>query len=85
MNETMKKIAAIVFAVVAVGAVVFMGFKLFAPTPLEQGVVHPSPAKSMAQMEKERMQREDAAAAKGKGAAAEGDGSDPEAALAGKR
>jgi len=86
MNETAKKVAAVVLAVVAVGVVVFEGYKLLGPPTLEQGVVHPSPAKSLAQMEKERMQQEDAAAAKGGGApAGSGAGGDASGAPAGKR
>lgn len=76
MNETTKKTALIIVAVLAVGAAAFMGYKFFAPTPLEQGVTHPSPAKSMAQMEKEREARENAAAAGGGAAAEKGDAAD---------
>jgi hypothetical protein len=72
MNETAKKSLLMVVIVLAVLAVAYEGYKLMGPTQLEEGVNHPSPAKSMAQMEKEREQREDAAAkAGGSGAAAE--------------
>ncbi len=84
MNDTMKKVAAVVAAVAALGVAVFAGFKFFAPPALEQGVNHPSPAKSMAQMEKEQMQREDAAAGHGTAAVKDG-GADPSANLAGSR
>ena len=85
MNETMKRAAAIVLAVVALGAAVFTGYKFLAPPALEPGVTHQSPAKSMAQMEKERMQREDAAVAKGQGAASESAGDDASGKQGGQR
>lgn len=71
MNESTKKGLLIAVIVIAVLAVAFEGYKLLGPTQLEQGVNHPSPPKSMAQMEKEREARENAAAAGGSAAAAE--------------
>ena len=78
MNEETKRALVIVVAVLAVGVAAYMGYKTLGPTQLEPGVNHPSPAKSMAQMEKEREARENAAAAGGgSGAAAEkGDAAD---------
>ncbi len=70
MNDTVKKVAVIVVTIAAICVAGFYAYKMFAPPAMEQGVVHPSPAKSMAQMEKEREQREDAAAAKGAGSSA---------------
>jgi len=68
MNESTKKVAVIVVAIAAVCVAIFAGYKFFAPPALETGVTLPSPAKSMAQMEKEKMQREDAASRGGQGA-----------------
>lgn len=76
MNESTKKTAVIAVTVLAVGAAAYMGWQYFAPTQLEPGVTHASPAKSMAQMEKEREARENAAAAGGGAAAEKGDSSD---------
>lgn len=76
MNESTKRTAVIIVAVLAVGTAAYLGYKTFAPTQLEPGVTHASPAKSMAQMEKEREARENAAAAGGGAAAEKGDAAD---------
>lgn len=91
MSEQAKRVGAICLIVVCVGVLVFLGYKMFAPPILETGVVHASPAKSMAQLEKEREQRENAGASGGQimpggsGAATERGDDDSSGRLAGSR
>lgn len=58
MDEKLKKVLLVVVIVCAIGVAIVTGKGVFGEQPLEKGVTHPSPPKSMAQMEREATQRE---------------------------
>lgn len=58
MNENAKKALLVAVIVVAVAVVAVMGMNSLGDQKLEKGVTHPSPPKSMAQMEREATARE---------------------------
>jgi hypothetical protein len=60
VNEQAKRVVVIAIAIVAVAIAGYSAYHFTTADQLQKGVTMPSPSKSMAQMERERMAQEDA-------------------------